>query len=436
VDAESCKPRDAGGRRATAQFLLSGVVVLVLLGVAAVALVRHNGRREAERDAVRLTQLISEGIVAEQVDDAVLRGDPAALRRLDAIARRGILGHDVERLKLWDASGRILWSDQRRLIGRRFTLNAGELRALRRGDSVAQVSRLDAEENRDEGLRAPALEVYQGFRARNGQPLLLESYQRLSAVTADAGRLVGIFAPALVAALVLLQAAQLPLVRSLVRRLERGQREREALLQRALDAADGERARIARDLHDGTVQDLAGVSYGISAAADALRDRDPALAADLDAAATGTRRSLRELRSLLVDLYPPDLRREGLAAALHDLAAPLAARGIAASVRVPDGLEVDERTEHLLFRMAREGLRNVMKHAGASRVDLSVARTGDAVALVIADDGHGPGSAKDRARGHVGLRVLEDLSRDAGGRCALTARPGGGALLLCEVRAS
>ena len=65
----------------------------------------------------------------------------------------------------------------------------------------------------------------------------------------------------------LLELVQIPAAWSLARRLRRGQRQRETLLQHAVDASDTERRRIARDLHDGVVQDLAGVSFALAAAA-------------------------------------------------------------------------------------------------------------------------------------------------------------------------
>src|SRR5262249_11774414 len=155
--------------------------------------------------------------------------------------------------------------------------------------------------------------------------------------------------PALAGALAVLYLIQLPLAYSLARRLRRRQQEREALLRRAIDASDLERRRIAADLHDGAVQRLAGVSLSLAAAAGgngtSRRDQEPSLRAAVSEAAAETRETIRELRTLLVDIYPPTLQRSGLRAALSDLVAPLRAAGIAVTIDVPEDEHVTDDIE-------------------------------------------------------------------------------------------
>jgi signal transduction histidine kinase len=124
-------------------------------------------------------------------------------------------------------------------------------------------------------------------------------------VSASGRRLWTAFAPALIGGLLLLQLVNLPLAHSLVRRLRRGQEEREALLRRALDASQTERRTIAADLHDGVVQDLVAVSYSLSAEARRINgDHGGAPSRTLQDGAAKTRDSVRALRTLLVDIYP------------------------------------------------------------------------------------------------------------------------------------
>ena len=82
----------ASGRSAVVQFGLSGVLATVIIGVLAVAVSRHIGTEQAIGDAERVTRLAGEAVIAPRLDDAVLRGDPGALRRLDAVVRRGVFG--------------------------------------------------------------------------------------------------------------------------------------------------------------------------------------------------------------------------------------------------------------------------------------------------------------------------------------------------------
>jgi two-component system NarL family sensor kinase len=423
-------------RRAVLHFALSGLAAVALLGLAGVELLRRTGTREATRDAREVTRLAGDGIVAPAVDRDVLAGRADGLARLDRTVTDRVVRDPVVRVKLWDASGRIIYSDEPRLIGRRFGLDGDELTALRRGSTAADVSDLRRPENAFERGRGKLLEVYHGVRAESGRRLLFEAYLRYGAVSASGRRLWLAFLPALVATLILLELVQIPLATSLARRLSRGRREREELLRRAVEASALERRRIARDLHDGPVQDLAGVGFALGAASERLRAAgDPEGARAVDHAAGAARGSVRALRTMLVELYPPDLRRAGLPAALADLVAPLRAAGVEAVVDAPTDLELGETAEAVLFRVAQEGVRNVLAHSGAHHASLRAARANGRASLEVSDDGHGfaPGDAPGRTAGHFGLGMLEDLVREAGGTLSLESRPGGPTRLAAEV---
>jgi signal transduction histidine kinase len=172
------------------------------------------------------------------------------------------------------------------------------------------------------------------------------------------------------------------------------------------------------------VQNLAGVSYSLAAAAERSDSQDGD--ETLERAAAQTRESIRELRGLLVEIYPPSLHRAGLAAALDDVAAPLVRRGIQVSIDVPPNLAVTEETEGLLFRVAQEALRNVAAHAEAWHVEVEVRQEGDRVSLQIEDDGRGFDMAAKRPEDHFGLNLIEDLARDADADLSVTSAPGEG----------
>src|SRR3954447_18951127 len=431
--------RQPGGTaRALAQFIISGFVAVALLGIVAVEIMRRQGTNEAIRDAKEVTQLAGNGLVAPNVTEGLLKGHPAAIRKMDEIVHRSIVRGSVVWVKLWDKTGKIVYSDEHRLIGTKYDLGDEEKEALEHRAVDAELSDLSQPENKFERDEKKLLEVYLGTRSPDGTPLLFEVYQRFSSVSNSGRRLWTVFAPALIGALLLLQVAQVPLAYSLLGRLRRGQREREALLQRALDAAQNERSRIAADLHDGAVQDLAGVSFTLAAAADCLeRNGEGETAGLVDQAARDTRRSVRELRTLLVDLYPPSLHRQGLAAALSDLLALLASRGMKVDLQADPVMRLPENAERVLFRAAQEGLRNVVKHADAEAVQVRVDRVDGKVALIINDDGRGLGpDGAEGGDGHLGLQVVRDLARDTGGAFEIDNRPEGGAAFRFEVPAS
>lgn len=145
------------------------------------------------------------------------------------------------------------------------------------------------------------------------------------------------------------------------------------------------------------------------------------------------RHSLRSLRSLLVEIYPPELSTEGLAAALDDLLAPAAAVGIGVHVHVVDTSDLSDDDVKLIWRVAQEAVRNVQRHAHAARLAVIVTRTTDAVVLEVVDDGAGFDATIAPVAGHLGLRSLRDLVHDAGGTLAVTSSQGAGTRVRLEV---
>jgi signal transduction histidine kinase len=424
---------------AVGKFALTGVAALVLLAFVAVRILQHVGRSEAVSDAKVETRLAGEGIVAPALTTGLLEGRHTAVTKLDGLVRQRVLHDPVVRVKIWDGRGRILYSDADQLIGSTFTLAPDELRALRTDGVDAEISDLAKPENRYERSYGKLLEVYLGIRGPHGTPLLYEEYLRYSSVAESAKRLWSRFAPALIVSLVALELLQIPFAWSLAQRVRRGQKEREALLRRAIEASELERRRIAGNLHDGVVQTLAGVSYSLSAAAEHVDGHTSARAAEMiDRAAADTRQSIRELRTLLVDIYPPTLRRAGLKAALSDLLAPLEARDIATRLDVPPELELPTDAESVVYRVAQEALRNVAKHAQARQVTVQAARDNGHAVLRVEDDGLGFASRSDpgpKPADHFGLRIMSDLARDAGGRLMVDTAPHAGTKIHLEVPA-
>ena len=422
---------------AVAQFALTGFLVLMLFLAGSLLVFRNLGKTEALRDARQFAVLSGQGIVEPALRDGVLRADPTALRRLDQIVQERVLGERVVRVKIWNGEGRILYSDEPRLIGSSYALDSSKLEALATGATRAELSSLAGPENRFERGEGSLYEVYLPIRAPDGTPLLFETYQRSSAVASTGRRIWLPFAALLLASLVLLWLVQVPLAWRLANRLRRSQQDREALLVRAVEASADERRRIAAELHDGVVQDLAGISYSLSAAADSSDSQtSPAVRSTLREAAIGTRDSMRRIRSILVEIHPPNLRASGLDAALRDLVSPLPSRGIEVSLEVADELDLNDETELLFYRAAGEAIRNVERHAGATRVSVNVGRRDGLARLEVTDDGAGFTPAQreqSRADGHVGLSLLEELAARMEGTLDVRSTPGAGTSFVLEV---
>jgi signal transduction histidine kinase len=417
-------------------FTLSGLLVLVLVGFLGVLGLRRIATAEAMDEARDLTRVAGRGIVQPRLRDSIVRGDAAALTELDAIVNQTVLLDPIVRVKLWRADGRIVYSDVPELIGSTFELGPDQREVLRTNGIEAELSDLSGPENRYEAPFGELLEVYLPVRTPGGEPLLFEVYMRFDSVAASGQQLWRAFLPALATALIALTAIQVPLAYRLARRVRDAQRDRERLLQRAVDASDTERRRIAGDLHDGPVQQLAGLSMTLAARADGFQASDPAAAEALDDAATRMRQGVRSLRSALMGIYPPSLQRAGLPAALADLIAPLEQDGIEATLEVPDDLSVPPEIAALFFRTAQESIRNVVSHARADHVWIRVRSDDRRAEIEIRDDGRGfvPERVSEaEAEGHLGLRLLEDRANDVGGRLLVDSDPGAGTRIRLEV---
>ena len=258
--------------RLVIRYALTGLVTLIIVSVVSAYVSRDIGTDEAIEDARRLATITATAAVEPAVQDGLLQSDPAAIAAVDQAVRFQVLERvqSLLRVKIWARDGTIVYSDEGRLIGERFELDDESLAVFdgTQNDSKAEVSDLSGPENRYEEPAIKLLEVYMPIETPSGETLLYEAYFRYDGVV-EAGRRAWLrFAPVTLGSLLFLELLQVPLVLSLARRLRRTQEQREHLLQQAIEATDAERRRIASDLHDGVVQDLAGVTFALAATAD------------------------------------------------------------------------------------------------------------------------------------------------------------------------
>jgi signal transduction histidine kinase len=217
------------------------------------------------------------------------------------------------------------------------------------------------------------------------------------------------------------------------------QKEREGLLQKAVEASESERRRIARDLHDGVVQNLAGMAFALSAEASQLKGRPAAENGDaellelLETSADETRGAMKDLRTLIIELAPPTLRREGLQAALLEVLREMKRKGTNTELDLPPNLRLREDRGALIFRVAHEVLRNVVAHAQAKNVKVQLITEDGSAILSVEDDGKGFSSKemeRRRAEGHLGTAAIVELAENAGGTLTIDSEPGRGTLVV------
>src|SRR6188472_314064 len=325
--------RSASVGRTVAILVLLGVLVVVLVTGAGYFVIRRIAVDRAIEDARQLT-LLSSRVVEQRVTDGILKGDAFATGEVAAVINTAVLHDPIVHVKLWGPDGTILYSDEPKAIGKKYASGAEELAELGKDETSAEISDLTAPENTYEEGSGPLLEVYTPIWTPGGDKLLFETYQRYSSIDEQRQQLLRSFLPVLVIALIALALLLIPLGWILARRLQLAGREREQALQRSLDMSDRERRRIAGDLHDGPVQELAGLSMRLSASAEGTAD--PAQQQVLRESATAVRGSVRTLRSAIVGVYPPNLEASGLGPALEDLTSRLRHEGLEVSLDVAD----------------------------------------------------------------------------------------------------
>lgn len=198
-------------------------------------------------------------------------------------------------------------------------------------------------------------------------------------------------------------------------------------LRAALESAEAERGRWARELHDETLQALGGLMVLLSGAA---RSDDPArLRAAASEAVEHVGREIENLRSIIAELRPAALDTLGLGPALETLVRRAAERQdleIAATIELDEDRRLSPDTETAVYRVAQEALTNVIKHARARRVELTVRREGDRVVLRVVDDGEGFDA--EASTGGFGVAGMRERAILAGGRVEITPSASGTAV--------
>jgi two-component system, NarL family, sensor histidine kinase UhpB len=211
--------------------------------------------------------------------------------------------------------------------------------------------------------------------------------------------------------------------------LDRLEAERRESVGRALAAQEGERLRVAQELHDGVGQTLTGVVLQLGRAA---RDApDPTRAQVLEAQETA-RGSLEEVRRIARMLRPEALDDLGLASALHVLGERVAEHsGLEIATHVQPGLPaLTPEAELVVYRVAQEALTNVARHAGARHAALRLERVGGRTCLRVEDDGRGPPPDGHEGGGIKGMRERAVL---VGGTFSLVGGTNGGTCVTLEL---
>ncbi|CAH0224585.1 putative sensor histidine kinase NarS [Arthrobacter sp. Bi83] len=415
--------------KAVRRFLLMGLVALVVVITPVAFWIWSEAERHALQNSEHSTEQLAQNVVGPLLDKSVLSGNPAAVARLDARLRPWMDDRSVFEIRLWNKNGRIVYSEDPKLIGQTFEL-PGEAAEVLNGQDVPANLDMQKDEVSSPGASTEELvEVYVPVTAPNGELLVFEAYYDVGAVRLEQTAVLFGMAPPFLLALGVLQLAQLfPAVR-LAKRIQAYEAARSRLLHRAIEASELERQRIARDLHDEVIQDLSGLSYVL----ESEELHGPVGQRQLFADARRILQdNVRSLRAMTSELYPPDLNRLGLSGALARLGDPLEERGISLALELPAKCELDRDRAALFYRVAREALANTAKHSKAANAELQLRQDGKRSEIRIHDDGCGFDQSLGSPEGHFGLRIMRDTICEAGGTLQVMSAPGRGTTVIAR----
>ncbi|HZD56572.1 MAG TPA: sensor histidine kinase [Anaerolineales bacterium] len=226
---------------------------------------------------------------------------------------------------------------------------------------------------------------------------------------------------------------------SLVNELEERNLQLRALSERAINAQEEERKRIALSLHDDTGQALSMLIIHLEQLQDRLPPEMSDLCVRLDAAHQLATRTLRELRKIVSGLRPTILDDLGLIPAIRWYArSNLEEAGVRVELNASEeNMLLPPQLNSTLFRIAQEAINNILRHAQANSVTIALHQNKKEVCLSIADDGQGFDliAAQEQAVGlqHLGLLGIQERAEMVGGRVTVSSAPGKGTQLQVSV---
>jgi signal transduction histidine kinase len=433
------------------RFATAAGVVLVLAALAIGWAVTARIEGVVARNSANATALYMDSVISP-ISQQLASGDslsPGAKRALEEIFTNTPLGERVVSFKFWSQDGRVIWAENKEMVGQSFPMTP-ELRRALGGEVVAAFDELDDDEDAPEAaLGVPLLEIYSPLReVYSGRVIAVAEFYEIAPELARDLRVARATAWGTVAGTTLLLGGVLYVIvlggsrtieaqqGALDQRLRelRGLSARnhelrlrvQAAAARAAAEADRAMRGIGADLHDGPAQHLAYAALRL----DSLRDRLHGHPAEEDLArvAQAVTEAMAEVRALSRGLQLPDIAERPLADVVESVVQAHEARtGHEVALRVDCEAEppLVPAAKVCAYRFVQEGLANASRHAGGDGVEVELDGRPGELRLAVRDRGPGlppsPGGA-----GGLGLSGLRDRVESLGGTFAARTRPGGG----------
>jgi signal transduction histidine kinase len=382
-------------------------------------------------DLVAGRALSIDAVVGDLVDKGLLASaapSDSELAALDEAVRFKLLGGDVVRVKIWDRSGTVIYSDATPLIGQSFPPSMRMSSALA-GQPSSGRSLLSGPDNEYERDLGQLVEHYVPVRSAQGEIIaVFEVYETAATLNAIVDSIRFHLAAAIALGLLVLVGFMLAVFVANARVITGRTRQVEDLLSRLARAYDEEQRRIVGALHDDIGPPLYRMYYGLQGIRSMLEPGDPIIdeVAGLEDLAGHVERTLRAELSLLHHGSAEHLTLDALLVELVDKANSDGALLVDLDVEQHASLTAAQRT--VLLQVVTEAISNVRRHAEATRVSIRVSDGNGRILLDIQDDGRGI----DELPG-LGLTITRERLEAQGGRLIVSGVRGGGTLLRASV---
>jgi PAS domain S-box-containing protein len=237
------------------------------------------------------------------------------------------------------------------------------------------------------------------------------------------------------------QAAQAIANAQLLKTANEQREELRNLSTRLVQVQEAERRAITTELHDRVGQNLTGLSIAIQNMKASLSNQSQeTVAAEINDAQTLLEDTTRHIRDIMAELYLPELEDHGLAAALETYADRVASRAnLDLVVDLPETpLRLSSDVRVALFRAAQEAISNVLKHADATQLEISLQRENGRVRLRVEDNGQGfePSPESPKETPSWGLKIMRERIESIGGKVQIESKPGEGTRVTFEIERS
>ncbi|MEP6611159.1 MAG: sensor histidine kinase [Mucilaginibacter sp.] len=201
-----------------------------------------------------------------------------------------------------------------------------------------------------------------------------------------------------------------------------------------IDAEERERRRIASDLHDGVGQLFSAVKMNLGSLFEHVEIKEPAYSQLAEKTMLMVDESCREVRSIAHQMMPNALLKAGLGSAVKDFINKIDSHKLKITVETTGlGDRLDNNTEAVLYRVIQECVNNVIKHAGATRLDIQLTREDNEVSVTIEDNGKGFDSTQKEKFEGIGLKNIITRITYLKGTVDISSAPGKGTLVAIYV---